>query len=677
MINASKEFKEKLSAGANLVNYADIILANGAVLNLTFEDFMIGGCDVADATTSTNGFSIGNAIGKTVSLLIANHDDRFSEYDFYNSIIYLYVAMALENGTIEKVKKGKYYVNNPETPGDVISIDAVDSMVNFDKSYSDSNTSYPATLQVILADACIDCAVTSGFGQFNNYNFVVNERPEGVTYRQVVSYVAQIAGCNARMSVNDTLELVQYDTSALDTENYDGGLYADPQGDNTIDGGLFTDSLHTDIIDGGLFTDNTGFYIYDWKNLYVATDDVVITGIRVITDDNEFLFGSTDYALTVENNPFVEGKEQTVANYLGALLVGIRFRPFEGQTLGNPLIEPFDVGYISDRKGNTYRTVVNYVNYIIGADTSIACKADAPLRNSSRYRSEAARAIVEARRNTKKELSAYDKQVQAMNQLAMNAMGFRESYEYFEDGSWIKYMHDKPTIAESRIVYKMTADGFFLSQDGGVTYTGGWDSNNNVVVNMISAVGIICDWIKGGTLSLGGDNDTDGVEVVKNASGTQVVRLDKGGIDAIAGRIGGWLIGSDYLETGNAIIRSFYGNDKTNRATMSNASFKVWVDEVEKCYLGRGGYNGRGSLDSGLLFVNGDRGVELDGKTGNVNAGGNIRATQDIEANGTLRSQGNFICSGTATFAGGWTGTATVNGVTFTVKSGLITNIQG
>ena len=677
MINASREFKEKLNVGANLVNYADITLANGTVLNLTYEDFMIGGCDIVDTTANNDNFSVGNAVGKSISLQIANHDDRFSEYDFYNAFIYLYVAMALDGGTIEKVRKGKYYVNNPETPGDVISIDAVDSMVNFDRTYSESDTSYPATLQVILSDACIDCDVTIGFGQFNNYNFVVEERPEGVTYRQVVSYVAQIAGCNARVSNDDALQLVMYDTSALDTENYDGGLYADPEDGVIIDGGNFADPVQTEIIDGGLFTDNTGFYIYNWKSLYVATDDVVVTGVKVISDGDVYLYGSADYAITVENNPFVEGKEQAVANYLGALLVGIRFRPFEGQTLGNPLLEPFDVGYISTRKGNTYRTVLNYVNYKIGADTSIACKAEAPLRNTSRYQSEAARAVVEARRNTDKKISAYDKQVQAMNQLAMNALGFFETYEDFPDGSRISYMHDKPTISESRIVYKRTAEGFFISQDGGVSYTGGWDSNNDVVVNMISAVGIICDWIKGGTLSLGGDNDTDGVEVVKNASGTQVVRLDKSGIEAIAGKIGGWLIGSDYLETGNAIIRSFYGNDKTNRATMSNASFKVWVDEVEKCYLGRGGYNGRGSLDSGLLFVNGDRGVELDGKTGNINAGGNIRATQDIEANGTLRSQGNFICSGTATFAGGWTGTATVNGVTFTVKSGLITNIHG
>ena len=51
MIIASREFKEKLKKGANLVNYADITLSDGTVLNLTYKDFMIGGCQIEDKTT--------------------------------------------------------------------------------------------------------------------------------------------------------------------------------------------------------------------------------------------------------------------------------------------------------------------------------------------------------------------------------------------------------------------------------------------------------------------------------------------------------------------------------------------------------------------------------------------------------------------------------------------------
>lgn len=65
MINASKEFKEKLKNGANVVNYADITLSDGTVLHLTYKDFMIGGCSIEDKTTDGK-FGVGFVIGKTL-----------------------------------------------------------------------------------------------------------------------------------------------------------------------------------------------------------------------------------------------------------------------------------------------------------------------------------------------------------------------------------------------------------------------------------------------------------------------------------------------------------------------------------------------------------------------------------------------------------------------------------
>ena len=98
MIAASREFKEKLKSGANLVNYADITLSDGTVLNLTYKDFMIGGCEIEDKTTDGK-FGVGFVIGKTLSIKLENKDERFSKYDFYQSIITLYVAMMLDDDT--------------------------------------------------------------------------------------------------------------------------------------------------------------------------------------------------------------------------------------------------------------------------------------------------------------------------------------------------------------------------------------------------------------------------------------------------------------------------------------------------------------------------------------------------------------------------------------------------
>lgn len=530
MISASKEFKEKLKSGANLVNYADITLSDGTVLNLTYKDFMIGGCQIEDKTTDGK-FGVGFAVGKTLSIRLENKDERFSQYDFYKSIINLYVAMQLDDGSIEKIRKGVFYTVVPETPGDIIEISAVDGMYQLDKDYSTSATAYPATLQKIISDACLDCGIAIGFKQFDNMNFTVYEKPEKATYRQVVSYACQIAGYNAHIDNNGYMQLVWYDSALLEQYNYVGGDFRTYPHDTVIDGGNFTDYSTDTIISGGNFTDGIPEHIFRIKSLNVSTDDVQITGVRVIGEDKkEALFGEEGYVIEVSGNPFSNLKEQDVADYLGKRIVGIVFRPFSASILGNPLYEPFEVVRVSDRKGNVYNSVINSVSYKIGGYTQVACLAEDPVRNGSRYVSPAAQAVVEARRNTEKQLTTYDKAVQNMNQIAMNAMGYHTTYEDQPDGSRITYLHDKPTLEESRTIYKQTIDGFFISTDGGKSYTAGFDKNGNAVVNILYAIGIVADWIRGGTLTLGGNNNVHGNMTVMDESGNAIVKIDKDGI---------------------------------------------------------------------------------------------------------------------------------------------------
>lgn len=531
MIAASKEFKEKLKTDRPpLANYADIILSDGTFLSLDPNDFMIGGCQIEDKTTDGK-FGVGFCIGKTLKIRLENQDERFSRYDFYQSVIHLYVAMLLDDGSIEKIRKGVYYATVPETPGDTIQISAVDGMYRLDRDYSSSLMPYPATLQEILSGACLDCGIPIGFRQFDNMGFVVQKKPEKATYRQIVSYAAQIAGYNARIDNDGYMQLVWYDSALLDRYNYNGGSFKQYQHDTVVYGGDFTDYSTDTIITGGNFAEKRPEHVFRIKSLDVHTDDVQITGVRVVGEDEKTaVYGEEGYLIEVKGNPFVNGKEQEVASYLGARMVGMIFRPFSAQVLGNPLYEPFDVVMVSDRKGNVYNSVINSVSYTIGDYTRIACQAEDPLRNGSSYVSAAAQAVVEARRNAEKQLTTYDKAVQQMNQLAMNAMGMHTTYEDKPDGSRIIYLHDKPALEDSKTVYKQTIDGFFISTDGGRSYTAGFDKNGNVIVNVLYAIGIVCDWIRGGTLTLGGDNNINGIAVILDENGNKKASLEDVGI---------------------------------------------------------------------------------------------------------------------------------------------------
>jgi hypothetical protein len=426
MINASKEFRNLINKGVKVVNYADITLRDGTVLNLEPSDFSVGGFSMTDKTTNGK-FEIGTAIAKTINVTIANHTNKFSAYDFYKSIIYMYVAVKKEDGTVLKERKGKYYVINPTAPGDTIKLSGVDSMYLFDKQYN-TQKAFPATLQSILADCCTDCGVNIGFGEFDNWNFVVTNPPEECTYREVVSWVAQIAGYNARINNNDYLELVWYDTSSIDKVNIDGGNYVVYENDNIIDGGDFTTYESDLVIDGGKFTDYAPPNITKIKPPTVSTDNVVITGVKVEYNKKEALLGTDDYLINVKDNPFVKDKENEVCRYLANKLIGLSFRPLSCQMVNNPLFEPFDSCYVYDRKGNVYFTLINSVTYTISGFTTLSCNADDPVRNESSYVSESAKAVVKAKRETENQLTLYDKAVQNMNLLAANSMGlYRET----------------------------------------------------------------------------------------------------------------------------------------------------------------------------------------------------------------------------------------------------------
>lgn len=697
MINSSQEFKNLVKKGVKIVNYADITLKDGTVLNLGPSDFSIGGFSMTDKTTNGK-FEIGTAIAKTISATIANHTNKFSAYDFYKSIIYMYVATEKEDGTVLKERKGKYYTINPTTPGDTIKLSGADSMYLFDKPYK-ASTVFPATLQTILSDCCLDCGVNIGFGEFDNWNFVVMNKPEDCTYRQVVSWVAQIAGCHARINNNDYLELVWYDTSSLEKVNIDGGNYFVYENVNVIDGGDFTTYESDLIIDGGNFTDYAPPNVTKIKGLSVSTDNVVITGVKVEFEKKEIIIGQEDYLIYINGNPLVKDKESEICQYLANKLIGLSFRPLSFQMVNNPLFEPFDSCYVYDRKGNGYFTLINSVDYKINGFTTLSCNSDDPIRNESSYVSESAKAIAQARRETADQLTTYDKAVQNMNLLASNSMGLYRESETQSDGSVIYYMSNRPIIKNddgicefelNSVVYKMTGDGFFVSTDGGITFTAGFDSEGNAIVNVLSAIGITFDWAKGGTLTLGGDNNINGSMVVYDAENNIVGKFNKDGLWAKNGYFKGTIESTNAIITGGTIriktsskdydiIDLTYGNDKTslrpNYLKLEGDSYSNQITSNQiamsygtyKSYLNSNGLSL--SYGSYITNINSDR-----ASFGNeVTINGKLYLYGSVETVGDLSINSGIECSGFANFSSG----LSVNTTLFTVSANGAVYIGG
>lgn len=604
MRNASSEFKQILKDDTqSIVNYFDITLADSTVLHIGPDRVKAGSVSITEASTSGEYFELGSAIGKILSFSIINHDDLYSTYDFYNARVIAYDALSLSDNSVEKIRHGHYTVTTPESPGSTISITAVDSIYKFDKPYA-ANTTFPATLLTILTDCCLDCGVGIGFSHFDRYNFQALNKPTDCTYRQVVQWVAQIAGMNARMSDLDALELVfyEFDTSYIEGSAWGGNFDANTPyatGDN-LWGGNFDDWTSGDNFSGGTF-DNWMGPLSKSRDVVISTDNITITGIAIQNGDSGTLTGDTSYQLTIVDNPLTIGKEDDILTYLGSKIIGLTYRPYSLKEKSNPLFTTNDIVKVANAKGSIYPSIINYIVYKPGGHSQLSAKAENPLKNGSKYPTEGARAQAIARQYTDEQLSNYDKQVQLMNMIAANAFGYHNTRIIQSDGSEIYYMHDKPLLEDSQTIYMISLDGFFVSLNGGTTWSYGFTSDGRAVVNILSAIGIVCDWIRGGTLRLGGDNNVNGLIELYDALNALVGKWDNTGMHIYKGSITGTNISlGGYGDTYGMLQLFGPGGESYVSLTAASGIFSS-KGYIGGWTIGNGLYSSTSPLESGAL----------------------------------------------------------------------------
>lgn len=546
MLNVSAKWQRAvmLDNDINVNCFADIITASGEKIAISDGKLWANGFEVNDSTSSNGTFTIGALIAGKLKIKLNNIYEDFSKYDFDKASVTAYVSKSFSDDTTEKLKIGEYRVSETSYDGSLITLTCLDNINNFNREY-DSNLSYPTTAYEVVRDACIKCDVPFTMARFDNSDYVINEIPsdnQKLTYGQVIAYILQLSGLWGKCGHDGELLIGWYDMSQFGSQNYNGGTFSTKttpysDGDN-VDGGTFKYS-DGDSVDGGTFTEARNYHnIYTQKDLNVVTDDVVITGVKVIvtskedkTKDVNVLAGKEGYVISITDNPFIPAdKAQTVANYIFKKIGGMRFRPLDATLLSNPLIESGDVALVTDRKQNTYSCFISNRTFTVGSGTKISCDAENASRNSADKFSNETKAVVQARKVAQAQLSVYDKQMQLLTQLMSQSLGLFKTEQVQEDGSIIYIMHNKADLNSSNIQWKMTANGMAVSNDYGKTWKAGIDKDGNAIVNIMSAIGINFDWAHGGTLTLGGEDNTNGKQYVKDANGKILITLDNKGI---------------------------------------------------------------------------------------------------------------------------------------------------
>lgn len=511
MINVSNAFREKLEAGEPIRMVVDITFPDGTKKTID-KDIMNGDNGFSDCAESSS-FPIGATVCKTLTLSINNDQEQWKNYNFYGAKIHAYLKLqtsyaapesvsalldesynpildstgdpiiatqAATKDIIETIDKGVYTVTTPEQYSDIINVTALDDMYKANKTYT-SGLKLPQSLINLVRDAC----KTVGVGMnltMDHGDIIIRSVPDSMTFRQLFGYVAMVESANARIDYSGNLQFVKWDFEKTNIPELKD--YGNPP--------------------------------------TLSSDDIVITGIKVTNgqsnDDTDTdysgMYGEEGYILELENELIDTDQLQTVANIIGEQIVGARFRNLEGDLVYNPLVEFGDMVYTYDRLGSKYLTPLTDVSGNVGGLTTVKTQADDPIRGSSDFYGNSTKAIVAARQMVQKETSAREEAIRRLAETLNSSSGLYMTQKPQQDGSIIYYMHNKATIAESNIIWKLTAEAFAVSIDGGKTYPYGFAVTGELITRLLYAEGINADYINAGTL------------VVRDKSGNAIFEAD-------------------------------------------------------------------------------------------------------------------------------------------------------
>lgn len=568
MINVSNTFKEKLQDGEQVIEIVEITFADGTTKTLENE-IMIGNNDFSDCAESSS-FPVGATVCKTMRLELDNTEDQWKDYNFYQAKVHAYLKLqtsvaesasesiwmddfyepildtdgnsivlsrAASEDRYETIDKGVYTITTPEQYGEILSFTAMDDMYKTNAKYYSALT-LPQPIMALVRDACESLNIPMGFSSMAHGNVIVTALPDNMTFRQLIGWAAMLETANARIDNRGYLQFIKWNFGAVEN--------------------------------GSLVPLKLENYV---NSPTLSSDDIVITGIRVKNKESESLFGTAGYVLELENNLLSDSDLGTVAAWIGGNLVGAKFRNLQGDLLYNPLLEFGDMARSFDRNGNGYLTPITDVSSPLNGITTVKTQADDPIRNSSTYMSEATKALVEARQLVKDERTEREKAVERLANTLKESGGLYMTEDPQDDGSVIYYMHNKPTLEESDIVWKLTAEAIGISTDGGKTYPYGFTVTGEMITRLLYAEGINASYINAGALIV---RDTNGKIIFSADIDNNQIVIDGASVRIGASPLDGLLNSMQGQIDGN--INTWTG---TPAPTLSNYPANEWLTDTE------------------------------------------------------------------------------------------------
>lgn len=342
-----------LPGGKKFHSGAHVDFADGRSIEIDDRNIMQGYPSIQDKVSEEDTFELGGAYSSLLTLKLNNFENEFKDYNFKGAIIKPWIGLTTavhwrDGEIVEKIQKGVFNVTEAPEVNSIISATAYDNLVKMDVKYSEKSTlTYPATLGQIATDACSVCGVNLATAAFPNSDYVVAKRPdsETITCREILKYVAQLAGCFAKCNKDGDIEIRWYE---MPEHVFDIGKNA--------------------------------------KTVSITQNDTVITGVQIQGNDDSktvYTAGTNDYAIRVTDNPLAQDGLQDLVNAIGARLVNMKFRSYSISTPMNLAIETGDMVYLTDSAGIQHTTIVSGLQIEFGDYEQFSGDAESTDENQS------------------------------------------------------------------------------------------------------------------------------------------------------------------------------------------------------------------------------------------------------------------------------------------------------
>ena len=508
MISVTDEFKEAVRENRIYDIQDKIVLKDGTIIQLTLDNVL--SYSISTATSGDSSFDIGSTVMGMLSVDLDNTSLIISDESKLDGATILTKIGLDVNGTFEYITRGTFIINSAKLVGDIISIEAYDSFIYAEVPFNKVPTTRYLTIADTISSICTYCGIAVDISNIEALG-VIGPLPRAeisttMTARDAIAYCAQLCGMYARINSDNVLEFKWYNS------------------------------------------ESTAYEVTEQSSFSRSKSPIVITGIKLKYSDSdtnetvESLIGQEGYVIEIEGNPFLNQYTFEQVKNIISSVIGTKIIPFSLSCVSDPTIEAGDRIKIVDRKGNITYSFITNCKFSLGGSQELSLSAETETEKQYQSIPGAQRIISKANESTKKQISNYDIQVQKLTNLMTNAFGVFKSEETLSDGSTVFYIHNKKTLASSTIIWKMTADAFAVSTDGGKNWSAGIDASGNAVINLLSVIGINFSWAKGGTLTLGGNGNGNGVLQVLDTSGNQICSIKNNGIIANKGKVGGWNI---------------------------------------------------------------------------------------------------------------------------------------